>query len=154
MLVQRQLRIQTEVQADVNGREFIPKLILSLQQKQRTFITKLLVTHWGEWNPAKRGRTGEKIYETVVNMTAKHGLWLGVSQTKKSNKIIPCWQWGGVDYHRWPAGNGSESSHSDRILFKKCLLLSSNTESTYCFSQWVIMVSLARFTPPEQKEWI
>lgn len=35
MLVHRGMRIQTEVNADVNGRQFIPKLPLSLQQRER-----------------------------------------------------------------------------------------------------------------------
>lgn len=35
MLVQRGLRIQAEIQADVNGRKFIPKLFFRLQKRKR-----------------------------------------------------------------------------------------------------------------------
>lgn len=41
MLVHWSMRIQTEVEADVNGRQFIPKLLLSLQQREMLLCGEL-----------------------------------------------------------------------------------------------------------------
>ena len=48
MLGHCSLRIQTEVEADMNGREFIPKLVFTLQQRGQTDVndTNIVSTDW------------------------------------------------------------------------------------------------------------
>lgn len=41
LLVHWGMRIQTEVKADVNGRQFIPKLLFSLQQREMPLCEEL-----------------------------------------------------------------------------------------------------------------
>lgn len=75
-MIRRHPTIQTEVQADVDGREFIPKLVLGLRQRQRR--SEKPSSYELEKETAEK-HAEEKRLQTVAEVKTLIGSQLGVS---------------------------------------------------------------------------